>query len=288
MKSTVILFTIVCVILLSSCRDDTTSPPPTTDFSAKITIKNQVGAPVAGLRISAWNHLPPGIPLGSQMTPGGLASPLSVSSIEFSVATPARINLSVFEFDGSPVSTLVDQPLISGLYRVNWSNPTEKPPRVYRYRLIARDTAVTAAILFRDSLYAVLWHWDPEIAVLGWSSSAGTFETSDKLLFPNVLDLPKLVHTSLYGPDSLGTFTIPDSVTFALTDTVTHRQMTFDRVIRKGVANEIELIWNPILSKQWVPPHPSTTEQQSIIRSDPTAAVLFNWKLYQNYPNPYN
>lgn len=287
MKSVAVLFTIMVVILLSSCRDDTTSPPPTTSFSVKITIKNSSGAPVAGLRISAWNHLPPGIPLGSQTTHGGLASPLSVSSIEFSVATPSRINLSVLEFDGSPVSTLVDQLLSFGLYQVNWSNLTHTPPRVYRYRLIARDSAGTAT-LFRDSLFAVLWHVDAETAILGWSSSAGTFETSDKLLFPNVLDLPRLVHTDSQSPDSLGTFTIPDSVTIALTDTVTHQQMTFDRVIRKGVANDIELTWNPTLSKPWVPSHPPPDERKSTIRTNRTAAVLFNWKLYQNYPNPYN
>jgi hypothetical protein len=287
MKPIAVLFNIMVVILLSSCRDDTTSPPPTTGFSAKMTIRNTSGAPVAGLRISAWNHLPPGIPLSSQMAHGGLASPLSVSTIEFSVATPGRINLSVFEFDGSPVSTLVDQLLSSGMYQVNWSNLTYTPPRVYRYRLIARDSA-GAVTLFRDSLYAVLWHVDAEIAILGWSSSAGTFETSDKLFFPNVLDLPRLVHTYSSGPDSLGTFTIPDSVTIALTDTVTHRQMKFDRVIRKGVANEIELIWNPVLSKPWAPYQPPTHEQHSTVRTNRTAAVLFDWKLYQNYPNPYN
>jgi hypothetical protein len=287
MKSIALLFNIMVVVLLSSCREDTTSPPPTTDFSVKITIKNPVGTPVGGLRISAWNHLPPGIPLSAQMRHGALASPLSVSTIEFSVATPSRINLSVLEFDGSPVSTLVDQLLSFGLYQVNWSNLAHTPPRVYRYRLIARDSA-GAATLFRDSLYAVLWHVDAEIAVLGWSSSAGTFETSDKLLFPNVLDLSELVHTNSNGPESLGTFTIPDSVTIALTDTTAHQQMTFDRLITRGVTNVIELVWDPTLSKPWAHPHPQTDEQQSIVRTNRTARVLFDWKLYQNYPNPYN
>lgn len=287
MKSIAVLFNIIAVILLSSCKDDTTSPPPTTDFSVKITIKNPSGAPAAGLRISAWNHLPPGIFQKRHMTKRRLSSPLSVSMIYFSMATVARVNLSVFEFDGSPVSTLIDQILPSGLHAFHWDNPAHKPPRVYCYRLVAQDTA-TAAPLFRDSLFAVLWHTDAEIAVLGWSSSAGTFETSDKLLFPNVLDLPRLVHTSLQNPDSLNTFTIPDSVTIALTDTVTHRQMMFDRIIKKGVPNEVELIWNPTLSKQCVPNQPPQDEQQSSIRTKRLTMTLFDWKLYQNYPNPFN
>jgi hypothetical protein len=287
MKSIAVLITIIAAIRLSSCKDEGMAPPPTTDFSVKITIKTPSGAPSSGLRISAWNHLPPGVFQGTPLKSGSPAIPLSVSVINFSVATAARINLTVFECDGSTASTLVDQLLSPGLYAVHWDNPTHKPPRVYYYRLIARDTA-TAAILFRDSLFAVLWHTDPEIAVLGWSSSAGTFETSDKLLFPNILDLPRLVHTSAEGPDSLNTFTIPDSITIALTDTVTQRQMKFDRVITKGVANEIELIGNPILPKPRAQPHPLMAEQQSIVRTNRSATIVFDWKLYQNYPNPFN
>jgi hypothetical protein len=287
MKSIAVLLTIIAAIRLSSCKDEGMAPPPTTDFSVKITIKTPSGAPASGLRISAWNHLPPGVFQGTPMKSGSLAIPLSASVINFSVATAARINLTVFEFDGSIVSTLVDQLVPSGLHAFHWDNPSHTPPRVYCYRLIARDTG-TAAQLFRDSLFAVLWHTDPEIAVLGWSSYAGTFETSDKLLFPNVLDLPRLIHTSSEGPDSLTTFTIPDSVTIALTDTVTQQQMMFDRVITKGVANEIELIWNPTLPKPRAQPHPLMAEQQSSIRTNRTARIVFDWKLYQNYPNPFN
>jgi len=287
MKFIVIQFSIVGLILLFSCTDDTTSPPPLTEFSVKISVKNPSGTPVAGLRISAWNHLPSSVFPENQKTRDIPASPLSASTIQFSIPMRARINLEVFEFDGSHASTLVDQILDAGMHTVNWYNQVHRPTRVYYYRLIAKDTATTSP-LFRDSLFAVLWHVDSEIAILGWSSLAGTFETSDKLLFPNVLDLPTLIHTGEQGPDSLNTFVIPDMVTIGLTDTVTHQHMKFDRVIKKGIANNIELVWNPTLSKQWVPYHLPRGEQQATIRTNRLAMVLFDWKLYQNYPNPFN
>ena len=306
MKLIIKIFSIIVMILLSSCKDNTTSPQPTkTGFSVKITVKNSSGTPVAGLRINAWNHFPSSFLLGRQATHNvsssiqSLHSVQAASSINFSTASIARINLSVFEFDGTPVSTLIDDIRPAGRYSVQWNNQAHKPPRVYYYRLIAQDTA-TAVPLFRDSLFAVLWHLG-DLAFLGWSSSGGTFETSDKLLFPNVLDLPTLIRTSPMGPDSLSTFVIPDTVTIALTDTVTNRQIEFDQVIKKGVANDIQLVWSPALSKQCVPyqlpmesehscPVISTLTQDFIatIRTNQQTEVLFDWKLVQNYPNPFN
>lgn len=283
MTSIIARFSIIGMVILSSC---TTDPPPPTMFSAKITVKNPGGTPVAGLRISAWNHLPLTVFHSSQRTTDRLASPLSVSEIRFSTASRARINLSVFEFDGSLASTLVDEILPAGPHEVQWDNDAHKPPRVYYYRLIAEDSA-TGVLLFRDSLYAVLWHVDSEIAILGWSSSAGTFETTDKLLFPNVLNLPTLVLTK-DTPDSLNTFSIPDTVSITLTDTATHQQMTFDRVIKKGVANNIELVWNPPVTRQRISVGESTLEQRAAVQTRRVELGLVEWRLYQNYPNPFN
>jgi hypothetical protein len=285
MKSFGVLST-VALILLSSCKDDGTEPSISTGFSVRIAVKTPGGAPVSGLRISAWNHLPPGVLAKPSTESAGRPLLLSVSTINFSVATKARINLTVFEFDGSPVSTLVDQALSAGLYAVNWSNTVHTPPRVYSYRLLALNDS-TGDLLFRDAKYAVLWHTDSDIAVLGWTSSGGKFETSDSLLFPNVLKLPTLICTSAQSPDSLNTFTFPDSVTIALTDILTNQRLSFERAIRKGVTNEIELIWNP-LSKPRAGSFLPAGKQPPTIRTDQSAMGSFNWKLFQNYPNPYN
>jgi hypothetical protein len=297
MKLIIILFLIAGVIILSSCKDVGTNPPPASGFSVKFTVKNTGGTAIAGLRISAWNHLSPNLFRGSQTVkgihPSKLSgtqlsnSPLSSSQIEFSAAGRARVNLSVFECDGSPVSTLVDRVLLPGRYSVQWDIHPYRSVQVYYYRLIAKDTA-TAVTLFRDSLFAVFWAPDPEVAMVGWTSSAGTFTTSDKQLFPNVLELPALIFTAQTGPDSLSTFQLLDTVTVALTDTSTHRQMLFDCVIKKGVVNDIQLVWNPTLSLQEMPHPLPMDEQQATVRTNRQERILFTWKLYQSYPNPFN
>ena len=281
------LLSTIALILLSSCKDDGTEPLLSTGFSARIEVKTPGGAPVSGLRISVWNHLPPEILTKPSTENAGLALPLSASTIDFSVATKARIILTVSEFDGSPVSTLVDQDLNPGLYAVSWSNVAHTPPRVYPYRLLALDDS-TGDLLFRDSRYAVLWHTDSDIAILGWTNSAGKFETSDSLFFPNVLNLPTLVYTGSQGPDSLNMFTFSDSVTIALTDTATNQHLSFERVIKKGVINEIQLIWNPPLPKRRAGSALPAGEPQAVIRTDQSTMGPFTWKLFQNYPNPFN
>jgi hypothetical protein len=283
MKTIIILVT--SVILFSSCNDDSISIQKGNGFSVKISVKDTGGNPVTGLRISAWNHLslPPFRIFKSNS--GTLEPQKSTSTIDFAIPVACQAELSVFEANGKLIETLWQQQFEAGLYQCNWSINTQLPTRVYRYRLIAKDTS--GAYLFKDSCYAVLWQPDADISILGWTSNDGTFNTTDKLFFPNTLQLPQFIFTEVFGPDSAGTFTIRDTVKIVLTDTSTHKFISFSHVIKNDIENKIDLLWDPKLAKQ--------TSSENFQHS---SAIIKSWrrldgvpdkfKLYQNYPNPFN
>jgi hypothetical protein len=281
MKNYTILF--VLIILFSSCKDDSISVQRDNGFSVKISVKDTVGNPVAGLRISAWNHL--SLPIIRFPKSGTLEPQKSTCTIDFAIPISSEAELSVFEADGKFIETLWHQQFEAGLYQCNWSTNKQLPTRVYKYRLTAKDTS--GAYIFKDSSYAVLWQPDADISILGWTSNDGAFNTTDKLLFPNTLQLPQLIFTEVFGPDSAGTFTIRDTVTIVLTDTSTHKSISFNHVIKNDIENKIDLLWNPNLAKQ------TSTEKisfspmvkKSQIKLD---GVPDKFKLYQNYPNPFN
>jgi hypothetical protein len=288
MKLIIILCAVVFICFFSSCKNDTTSPPPASlEFSVKITVKNQSGAPVAGLRISAYNRLSNMFPQKTKNIKGDQSFPLSTTSIRYDIATESKIFLSVFDMDNKLVTTLVNgERQHSGNYTVNFNIIAPLPTRVYKYRLIAQDTT-GGTEFFRDSLYAVM-STGPDIqqCTLGWTSQSGIYETKDSLFFPNVLKLPVLVSTDEFG-NYLGNFTIRDTVVFYLTDTVTGKGQEFRRVVT-NTANDIQLVWNPTLSKQLIPYSLPKVDRQSVIQTNPKTSVILGWKLYQNYPNPYN
>lgn len=287
MRFQIILFTMVFVFLFSSCKHDTTSPLPYgTNFSIKITVTNLSDTPMPGLRISAYNHLSVGLLEKDNHGKGNLSSPQSTSVIGFTLAADAKVFLAIYEHDNKFVTTLLNwENMLEGMNEVEWSNDAHVPTRVYKYRLIAKDTSGTT-VLFSDSLHAVLWHPDPDICILGWTSQNGIYETSDMLFFPNVLSLPILYKRDETNND-LGTFSILDSVTIILTDTLTHQSQQFQRVVTKD-ANDIQLVWNPTLSKQWIPYKSRIAHSRVTIRNKRLSSIHSAWKLFQNYPNPFN
>jgi len=283
MKNFIVLF--VLIILFSSCKDNSVSTQKDNGFSVKISVKNSNGNPVAGLRISSWNHLSLPVSLNNKSIISNFNPLKSTATIHFALPIKSFAELLVFETNGTLIDTLWKQQLQPGLYSCSWSINNQKPTRVYKYRLTAKDGG--GAYLFRDSSYAVLWQPDADISILGWTDQNGSFETKDKLLFPNVIDLPPLIYTNVNGPDSLGIFSIRDTVTIVLSDTATHQSITFVKVINPGIENDIQLVWNTSLTTQNIPIEKSLT-RDVIIRTISRIGKLWDWKLYQNYPNPFN
>ncbi len=281
----------VAVVFLTagsiSCRSD--SAGPGTDngqsFLLKISVNNASGTPVSGLRISAWNLIAPAPQSKGLSKAAQPNTPLASSILPFGVGSLAKITLGVYELDGRLVASLAtDRISVPGRYKTTLSIVESVPTRVFKCRLIAQDTG-TGAILFRDSIYAVLWQPDATQSILGWTGPDGGFETRDTLMFPNLLALPPLGQTDATGTH-VGYFTLSDSVVITITDTVTHGSQQVRSAVKKGV-NTIVVVWNPA-SPSIIPdarPVSSAQPPRGVVTVAGPGAV---WALDQNYPNPFD
>jgi hypothetical protein len=281
-----------------SCKDKGTDPISVEDigFRFKVSVKDNAGNPVNGLRISAWGVLS----IENQLNKTSISSQLNKvnkiqaqTSLTFSLAQKAYVIFSIFNLRDQEIVRLTNEPKLAGLYQVSWNAPSTPssvvPPGVYKCRLFAKSTT-SDSVLFQDSIYAVLHHFDPEVTVLGWTSQSGIFETTNTLLFPKVLDPPTLLQTNSTGPEIIETFNYTDSIAVFLTDTTTHKQQLYYLTIGKQT-NTFNLTWNPpnnlsVSIKQDFSPVTKlrSIAADTVIEVRPTA----EWKLYQNYPNPFN
>jgi hypothetical protein len=275
--------------MLAACKHASVGPDGGNagGFSVNLSVVNGAGKPVQGLQIGVFNR--------SDVAPLPLAplqnlDPLNVNAVTvvgFDAPVRSHVQLAAFDLDGAPLPTLMDRnPANPGSYVVQFSPPHSYGTRVYKLRLLASDSA--GAIIFRDSVYAVQWNVDYTLGRIGYTSAAGTFQTSDSLLFPNVLTLPPFVLTSSTGPTPLGTFVIPDTVTVVLADTAAAQVSSYACVIRRG-SNDIHLVWNHPPENQPSGSSPPVTSN-AIRGREGTAAEhpAAGWKLRQNYPNPFN
>ena len=283
----------------TSCRNNPVGPNnASNNFSVKVDVKDSNGHPVQGIQVSAYSNLnfscvsQQNNIFGAQTHKSYSSDPLpfgATSTLAFQVQKSSMVTYEVYELDGSSSGPLVNRFLQSGLYTVTlFFNLPIAGTRVYKFVLSAvNDT--TQQVSFKDSIYMTLWCTDPQGTILGYTSNAGTFETSDSLSFPNILTLPPMIQT-LDSPDSLGTFSFLQNVSIVLTDPTTLQSMSYSRQIQKGL-NEFNLEWNPSANASLLSKVSSNKKRQNMIdvniQSVQVVAPPVHWKLSQNYPNPF-
>ena len=277
---------ILCFLIsVSIACDQGTAPPPTQEpFFFRVVVKDQAGNPMPNVRVSV---VPP-FDLGSLLKSSTQQSPLGLSAsstVNFEIATVARASLFLNDLDGSTIQKLAENRIFNvGLYAYRFTLQRTDGARVMVCRLVASDTA-TGNIVFRDSIFVTLWQPDYQVAIMGYTSGTGTFESRDTLAFPYILSLPPIVVTRT-DPSPLGTFSFPDSCMITLTDTAKATRMTFGRRLVHG-PNEIIITWNPTGSPN---PIPRGGASSDLPPSAPSSGIqnAFEWRLFQNYPNPFN
>jgi len=274
---------------VNSCNTDNviTTDGGEEDFSLSIAVVDSNHNPAPGLVISAWN-LMEGIAMrkieASPLSPQNVEA---ISTIGFEVPEVAHVYLGAYDLNDHEVGTIVDLPAAAiGSHKANFSLPGHGGTRVVKCRLVATSNS-SGALLFRDSIYAVLWQFDKTLSAIGSTSPQGLFQTRDSPLFPNVLALPPLVATDATGPVSLGTFRISDSVTIVATDTVAKISWAYHRTIKKG-KNELQIILSSGALFRLRLASPTSTSADEPVGATGIGKPSFEWKLEQNYPNPFN
>jgi hypothetical protein len=264
-----------------SCADDATAPQEDDTFSLRIEVRDTNGMPVSGLRVSAWNDLESEFGTLPRLA---VASSRPTTVIKFAVETRSRVELLVHNLRAEPVDTMVTQILDSGEYTVVWDGGAgELASGVYGFFLTARDTA-SGEVLWSGSQPVTLWLPDPDISVLGSTDASGVFETTDELLFPNVLDPPAQTATNELG-EEIDLFTLGDTLTIVLTDIGTMTESWYRHIVTKG-PNVVPLVWAA------GPPVPTAVlpERRGVLKVEAMSfsAARPEWVLYKPFPNPFN
>lgn len=279
-----------CATLLSalSCSETIVDPPPppAPSFSVHIAVADTAGAPVPGIRISCWNklaRLSGELPAADSAPPPTLAS----SSVRLLMPAKGKVWMALYEMDANLLLALYSDNTLwgPGVLRSDFVTGSRTPPFVLKCLCIVEDSL--SHVVYRDSVYTLCWQPYPERSILGYASPAGTFTTGDSLMFPHVLGLPPLVHTGAGAADTLGLFSLSDTLVFALTDTATMRQQFFERVVERGKHDTLSFVWNPALVARESPSAPKETGlavRQEYLR---VRTAGLGWKLEQNFPNPY-
>ncbi len=271
------LIALTGVMVIFACQHNPVGPRD--EFYVRVSVKNANGTPVSGLRVSAWNKLAFGR-RAVQKLESATTPTLAATAFAFDLKTICQVTFSVFDLNANLLRNLVDAKLAAGRYQVIWNNTDAQGNQihsgVYKCRLTIKDT-LTHAMLFQDSVYAVLWQPDAEVSVLGFTAANGIFETKDSLWFSNLFKLPPLIATSEVDPTPLGTFSILDTVRFVLTEVATRRQQSFERAVKKG-PNEFEVIWNPSV----IAASPSFMTRPATVAS-PDSVQLLSFTASANY-----
>lgn len=274
------------VVFGTSCGDSSPTGGSGDDFSFSVTVVDGRDAPMPGLLVSVFNVLPDEFfdPDRSRFT----------TRFDVTVAEPAHVTLEAYDLDGELFSVVLDEPLGAGAHSQSFSGTASECPfgtRVFEMQCVARDTAY-GGIVFRDSVYAVYWNvFDPSQCVVGVTSDEGTFETTDRLLFPHLFDLPPLTITNVVSPESQGVFNIPDEVRIAVCDTTGGQDLwtTTTHVVEDG-DNEFTVVWDPdraVAVRPW-PGELAGAAAVPLADVDVGDPVRHEWELSQNYPNPFN
>lgn len=270
-----------------SCGESSPTGSDSDDFSFRVTVVDARGRSVEGLLIGVWNDF-----YVNRME--GDTDSRFLTRMNFEVAEEADVTLEAYELDGQFIETLRDEQCPAGAYTQSFSGSVSECPfgtRITEMLMVARDTD-SRAILFRDSIYAVYWNaYNKEQCVIGATSASGVFETDDRLLFPNLFDLGWIPRTGPSSPVPVGNLKLSDNVYIAIGDTTGGQDlwMTVHRTVGDG-RNSFMITWDPARATSEFPLPAETGEEEALLpaRGDRDDVRLYEWKLTQNYPNPYN
>ncbi|MFC1572555.1 hypothetical protein ACFL6M_03045 [Candidatus Eisenbacteria bacterium] len=255
---------LLIVVAFLSCGDEGTSPGGGDEtFQLQVVVNDASGAPIPGVRVSAWNKTPDWVAalVGYRGTPAPAAYqshlpddlPRLLVNMPnpFSTITTWRVylpgylsaRLQLFDIEGNLDTTLLDDQFPAGMHTRSWQiHSASHASAVYEARFSVW-TSTRDTLVFEDTLYAAFYR--PEIeahnGVIGFTDDNGLLVIADRLFFPGSYDLPPLEAVDEEGV-SHGAFDFSDTAVFTLVDTSTGVRQVFEERITAG-SNDLKLTW---------------------------------------------
>ena len=266
---------LVAVFLLNSCKDN--SVQPANSFSLTVQVKDNSGNVMPNVNVSMRSNIKI-IPLGYPhkvstfknipTTVVGKFNHITIieadtflvpqsfqldqnypnpfydyTNIIFSLKQNCFVDISVYDLNGLKKTNLAHSKLNTGSYQLNtnWNGITTNG--VYKVNLTTSSDSLEGNILFKDSIYVAFLQLDPAVTVAGKTDSNGKLTITDKLLFPNLYELPPLTRTSFDNPSPLGSFYYTDTVTITVSNETFSTTQSFNNFIKNG-ANSYILNWS--------------------------------------------
>lgn len=264
------LFCISIIVFVSfSCKDHATNPNSADNFLFSVKVHTADNNSVANLKISVWNRIHYNSEyVAKQKTGKGIKAS---SAISFQLLETSHVNLALYTLDGDLFEQLKSENLNAGSYNVQYTAGNDHANiRAYKCVLSAKSTS---GYRFIDSTFLVLYKPSASDGYIGYTSTAGTFSTTDKTIFPNLYSLPTLILTNASGPTRIGNFTISDTVDIYLTDTVSGQYMHVVKTISNG-PNNLDITWSPVNAQTAPVQELPVKSIQSKEINNPTGAVL--------------
>jgi hypothetical protein len=228
-----ILLVVLIPILNQTCTESPNSPD-NEPFSFKVKVADNSNRPLSNLKIGVYFHFTD--PFMNKKLLEEVNTNNGVTVLRYSVNKLSRLTLVAYDLENNVAMEMINNDIhYVGNYEVLFITG-ELFPGVYKCVIVAKDT-LNGNTLFRDSIYAVLWHKDPVYNGIGFTDNNGNFETQNKLYFPSLYKLPSLIRTLEDGPEPVGTFSIEDSVTILVTDTLNNLTSIYTRKIKGGLNN---------------------------------------------------
>lgn len=221
--------TVLILLLLLSCTENPVDNNDDNTFSVEIEVVDSTGNPLPNIQVSIWSKI------RNQSYLNNLESFNDVNAstaILFRIVHMCYTDLTLYDLNNKVIAKLVSGFYNAGMYEFYWSTSIQNG--VYKCLFITSSDSLQNNIFYKDSIYISLISPSPNESLVSITDNNGKSKIVDKLLFPNLFNLPLIPRTLEGGPEIVGYFDYSDSVVIALSNESVSKTVMFDRLVVDG------------------------------------------------------